>query len=104
MVGWPERPSATPADIADKLGPISYAEALDFCQNVRRRQILGLGETRIDATMKVELDLWSDRVNPGEQDAERSRKAVTPPRSRPKRRAPSRATVPGDEGDPSLPL
>ena len=45
MDGWPERPSANPVDLADKLGPVSYAEALDFCQNVRRRQILGLGET-----------------------------------------------------------
>jgi hypothetical protein len=104
MDGWPERPLVLPADIADKLGPVSYAEALDFCQNVRRRQILGLGETRIDAALQIELDLWSSRVNPGEQDAERSRKAVAPPRRRPKRRTPSRATIPGNEGDPPLPL
>ena len=104
MDGWPERPSANPVDLADKLGPVSYAEALDFCQNVRRRQILGLGETQIDTALQIELDLWSSRVNPGEQDAERSRKAVAPPRRRPKRHAPSRATIPGNEGDPPLPL
>ncbi len=104
MDRWPERPSATPADIADKLGPVSYAEALDFCQNVRRREILGLGETGIDAALEIELDLWSSRVNPGQQDAERSRKAVAPSRRRTQRRAPSRATVSGNEGDPALPL
>jgi hypothetical protein len=83
---------------------VSYSEALDFCQNVRRRQILGLGETRLDEALRIELELWSSRVNPGEQDAERSWKAVAPPRRRPERRAPSRTTVPGNEGDPPLPL
>jgi MoxR-like ATPase len=104
LAAWPERPSAAPVDIADKLGPVSYAEALDFCQNVRRRQILGLGETRIDAALKIEIDLWSSRVNPGEQDAERSRQTVTSPRRRAKWPGASRATVSGNEGDPPLPL
>ena len=40
---WPQRPSNTAFEIASKLNASSYAEALDFCHNARRRQILGLG-------------------------------------------------------------
>ena len=104
MEKWPDRPSITPGNLADKLGPVSYAEALDFCQNVRRRQILGLGETRIDDAVKMELDLWSSRVNPGEQNAERSRKAAATPKRDTRRRPAAGTTVSGDKDDPSLPL
>ncbi len=54
---WVEPPKLVPSKIAIKLGKVSYAEALDFCQNVRRRQILGLGEVSIDAALQAELDL-----------------------------------------------
>ncbi|TXL78262.1 AAA family ATPase [Vineibacter terrae] len=70
---WPDRPSLSVQKIAAKLGAISYAEAVDFCQNVRRRQILGLGEVGIDGAIKVELDLWSSRVRPGALNGERPR-------------------------------
>ena len=33
---WPERPRAGVSEIARKLAAVSYSEALDFCQNVRR--------------------------------------------------------------------
>lgn len=68
---WPERPRLRPSRIAGKLGKTSYAEALDFCQNVRRRQILGLGELGIDDALQLELDLWSSRVTPEALNAER---------------------------------
>lgn len=61
---WPEVPRMTVQKIAAGLGSISYAEALDFCQNVRRRNILGLGEVGIDEALATELDLWSTRVQP----------------------------------------
>lgn len=73
---WPERPKATPAKIATKLGIISFAEALDFCQNVRRRQILGLGEIAVDDALRAELELWIARVTPEILDAERSEQAT----------------------------
>jgi len=73
---WPDMPTLPPAKVAAKLGQISYAEALDFCQNVRRRQILGLGEMSIDAALRTELDLWSSRVTPERIDAERSDEAA----------------------------
>jgi len=104
MEKWPDRPSITPGNLADKLGLVSYAEALDFCQNVRRRQILGLGETRIDDAVKMELDLWSSRVNPGEQNAERSRKAAATPKRDARRRPAAGTTVSGDKDGPSLPI
>jgi hypothetical protein len=58
--------------IASRLGAVSFAEALDFCQNVRRRQILGLGEMSIDDALRVELELWTARVTPEIINAERS--------------------------------
>jgi SpoVK/Ycf46/Vps4 family AAA+-type ATPase len=74
---WPEAPRASAKSLARKLGPVSYAETLDFCQNVRRRQILGLGEVLIDEAIERELSLWATRVRPETQNAERSNK--TPP-------------------------
>jgi len=73
---WPDMPKMTPGKIAAKLGKVSYAEALDFCQNVRRRQILGLGEMSVDDAMRAELDLWISRVTPEIIDAERSHEAI----------------------------
>lgn len=73
---WPNAPKLAPARIAAKLGDVSYAEALDFCQNVRRRQILGLGELSIDDALRAELDLWSARVTPELINAERSHQAA----------------------------
>lgn len=71
---WPERPTITSLALANQLGALSYAEARDFCQNVRRRHILGLGDLGIDAAIQVELNLWSARVKPevtnGDQSAQ----------------------------------
>src|SRR5690606_40568785 len=39
IANWPDSPRSTSRAIAGKLGTVSFAEALDFCQNVRRRQI-----------------------------------------------------------------
>lgn len=72
---WPDTPKLPIGKIASKLGSVSYAEALDFCQNVRRRQILGLGETTVDDALALELDLWRSRVRPDALDGERSDQA-----------------------------
>lgn len=74
---WPSAPQISPARIASKLGVVSYAEALDFCQNVRRRQILGLGEIGVDEALDAELALWTARVTPEAINAERSDKAYS---------------------------
>lgn len=88
MSAWPEAQSVPPEAIAGRLGRTSYAEALEFCQAVRRRQILGLGELSVDDAVKVELDLWSSRVNPDDPNAERPEPTSSSPR-RHARRTPS---------------
>jgi SpoVK/Ycf46/Vps4 family AAA+-type ATPase len=72
---WPDAPKMSAARISAKLGTVSYAEALDFCQNVRRRQILGLGELSVDDALRAELELWTSRVTPEAISAERSDQA-----------------------------
>jgi SpoVK/Ycf46/Vps4 family AAA+-type ATPase len=72
---WPEAPRMAVRKIAGRLGVVSYAEVLDFCQNIRRRHILGLGEVSIDDALATEINLWSSRVRPEALDGERSRQA-----------------------------
>jgi AAA+ superfamily predicted ATPase len=74
---WPDLPSKSASEIADQLNASSYAEARDFCQNVRRRQILGLGETSIDAALASELELWATRVKPENIYGDRSIEAAS---------------------------
>lgn len=86
---WPEQPRLAISKIASKLGNTSYAEALDFCQNVRRRHILGLGGLSIDTALNTELSLWPSRVKPEGLNGERSEQ--TPPAIN-SRRASEKAT------------
>ncbi|MEH2482045.1 SpoVK/Ycf46/Vps4 family AAA+-type ATPase [Nitrobacteraceae bacterium AZCC 2146] len=72
---WPQRPTLSSTDIAKALNASSYAEARDFCQNVRRRQILGLGETEINAALSLELQFWDARVKPENLYGDRSNEA-----------------------------
>ncbi|ARO89169.1 ATP-binding protein [Nitrosospira lacus] len=74
---WSEKPKVSALILADWLGAMSYAEARDFCQNVRRRHILGLGEVSIDSAIRVELDLWASRVKPEVTNVDRPKQ--TPP-------------------------
>ncbi len=79
---WSDKPRIRLDRLSEKLGKVSYAEALDFCQNVRRRKILGLGEVSIDTALQIELDLWSSRVTPEALDAERSNQTTSEASSR----------------------
>jgi SpoVK/Ycf46/Vps4 family AAA+-type ATPase len=76
IASWPAAPRLPVQKIAGKLGQVSYAEALDFCQNVRRRHILGLGGIGIDDAMRTELVLWSSRVRPGALNGKRPKQTV----------------------------
>jgi SpoVK/Ycf46/Vps4 family AAA+-type ATPase len=87
---WPQRPRAGAKEIVRTLGKVSYAEAREYCQNVRRRHILGLGEIHIDDALKVESDLWASRIKPTESDAERSDQTAAAPDTKTKRRPPQR--------------
>jgi SpoVK/Ycf46/Vps4 family AAA+-type ATPase len=77
IVSWPE-PSGIGADaLASKLGDISFAEALEFCQTVRRWHILSLANRTLKDILREQLDLWATRVAPHEADDARPGK--TPP-------------------------
>lgn len=67
---WPDQPKVSAVTLASRLNVTSYAEARDFCQNVRRRHILGLGEISVDSAIKAELELWAARVKPEVSNAD----------------------------------
>lgn len=92
MSQWPDQPRLSARAVSSKLGLVSYAEVTDFCQNVRRRQILGLGEISVDDALLAELDLWTNRVRPEVTNAERSYQTTSPAKSRAASRKASGAT------------
>ena len=47
--------------IAKKLGPISYAEAEEFVMDVRRRDVLAMGERYSKDLLEMQLDQWEMR-------------------------------------------
>ena len=83
IASWPEQPKISVGILAGRLNVTSYAEARDFCQNVRRRHILGLGEINIDSAIKTELDLWAARVKPEVIDADRPNQTTPSVKRRP---------------------
>lgn len=77
---WPE-PAGTEADrLATSLGRISFAEALEFCQTVRRQHILSLGNRSLRDILNEQLELWTARVAPKEADATQSGETPPPPK------------------------
>ncbi|NJM33463.1 MAG: AAA family ATPase [Rhodomicrobium sp.] len=73
---FPEPVEIAPRTVAKQLEAVSYAEATEFCIDVRRRHVLSLGRKRIADCVKEVLLLWSARVSP-ETNAERSNKTST---------------------------
>ena len=51
----------TPDTIAKSLGAISYAEAEEFCRDVRRRSTLAMGEQSLRTIVAERLKLWAER-------------------------------------------
>ncbi|MGE0697565.1 MAG: AAA family ATPase [Hyphomicrobiaceae bacterium] len=47
--------------VAEALGPVSYAETTEFLLDLRRRQVLSLGEKRFAEVLSEQLPLWSAR-------------------------------------------
>lgn len=50
-----------PATVARKLGSVSYAEAEEFCRDVRRRTVLAMGERPLKVIVAERLKLWEER-------------------------------------------
>lgn len=72
IANWPDTPKLAPSKLASMLGSVSYSEILDFCQSVRRRQILGLGRVSVNEAMDMELSIWKSRVQPEAKNDGRS--------------------------------
>ncbi len=85
MDGWPEPTGLSAEKVAQRLGPVSFAEVFEFCQNVRRRHILAQGGELLRQVLGDELLLWASRVTPeghGETSDASSSQTRRPSRSR----------------------
>jgi len=59
---WREDAGISAERLAEKLIPLSFAEAFEFCQNIRRRHILAQGGESLKRVVADELELWSAQV------------------------------------------
>lgn len=62
IITWPEKPKAAFENIAKKIKARNYSEVCDFCKNVRRQYILGLGNISIDQALDSEIFLRNEHV------------------------------------------
>jgi SpoVK/Ycf46/Vps4 family AAA+-type ATPase len=83
---WPEPAGIEANTLATCLGRVSFAEALEFCQTVRRQHILSLSNSSLRDIINEQLHLWTARVAPEKPNATRSGE-TTPAPERAKRRA-----------------
>lgn len=58
----PEPLGYAPETVAGELGPVSFAEAEEFCRDVRRRQILAMGEIPTREIVRERLGQWRGRA------------------------------------------
>jgi SpoVK/Ycf46/Vps4 family AAA+-type ATPase len=86
---WSEPAGIEASKLAAGLGNISFAEALEFCQTVRRQHILSLRNRTLKDILSEQLNLWTARVAPELTDAPRSGETSPPPeRAKGHRKAP----------------
>jgi SpoVK/Ycf46/Vps4 family AAA+-type ATPase len=69
--------SYSPAALAKALGSISYAEAEEFCLDVRRRQVLAMGEISLKSIVGEQLKMWSSQAQKSHTSSQRSLNART---------------------------
>lgn len=67
-----DTPGISPLSVAKGLGRISYAEAEQFCLDVRRRQVLAMGNKKLNAIVSEQLKIWTSetRANQPEEEYE----------------------------------
>jgi SpoVK/Ycf46/Vps4 family AAA+-type ATPase len=51
----------SPSSIGRALGSISYAEAEEFCLDIRRRQVLSAGERSLKSIVAEQLSIWTSK-------------------------------------------
>ncbi|WP_083850006.1 AAA family ATPase [Bradyrhizobium cosmicum] len=76
---WPQSAGVSANILAGKLGEISFAEALDFCQTVRRQHILSLANRELKDILREQVELWTSRVIAA-QDASRPSETTSAPK------------------------
>lgn len=57
-----EPSGVSPSSIAKSLGRVSYAEAEQFCLDVRRRQVLAMGQKTLKIVLNEQLRVWTSEV------------------------------------------
>ncbi|KAB2705877.1 AAA family ATPase [Brucella intermedia] len=57
-----------PGTIAKALGSISYAEAEEFCLDVRRRHVLAMGDMPLKKIVEGRLKMWAARTSPNARE------------------------------------
>jgi SpoVK/Ycf46/Vps4 family AAA+-type ATPase len=57
-----ESPGMSPLSIAKSLGDISYADAEQFCLDIRRRQVLAMGGKNLKTIVSEQLRIWTSEV------------------------------------------
>ena len=62
--GMDEPLGRTAESLAKTLGAISYAEAEEFCRDVRRRKVLSMGEKNLKMIVAERLPFWAGRAKP----------------------------------------
>lgn len=79
---WPEPTGLSATQIATQMGPSSFADIFEFCQNIRRRHILSQGKETLKSILAEELRLWKTRIKP-ESDGHTPETAPAAPRRTP---------------------
>jgi AAA+ superfamily predicted ATPase len=62
--------NTSPTAIAKALGTVSYAEAEQFCLDVRRRQVLSMGQKNLKSIVADQLKVWTSESR-GKQSPEK---------------------------------
>jgi len=80
--GWPEPSGLSATQVATQMGPTSFADIFEFCQNIRRRHILSQGSETLKGILAQELRLWKTRIRPEGHGQPTEPAAAAPRRTR----------------------
>lgn len=79
---WPEPAGLSAKQVATQMGPSSFADIFEFCQNIRRRHILSQGGETLKGILAQELGLWKTRIKPESDGQSPETTAAAPRRTR----------------------
>lgn len=83
LSAWPEPAGLSAIQVAERMGPSSFSDIFEFCQNIRRRHILSQGKESLKGLLVQELRLWKTRIRP-ENDGQPTETASATPRRSPR--------------------